>query len=190
MLKNHKQRLIHWDTGHDVICMGDSLPLPFLKYIDMFQDKKVLEIGPGGGRQFIKVKPFTREYAIADISTEVLRNSLYENVTQLLINDYDANFNSLFDIIHFWYVIHHVLREELFSFRDFLARHLNEKGVILFNTAVLSYPPGAYENDGCLTTPLTPLEIEDVFSEKFNFFIKDNSLQTNATGMVMVASKL
>lgn len=190
MLKNYKQRLAHWDTGHDVICMGNSLSLPFLKYIHMFQNKKVLEIGPGGGRQFVVVKPYTDEYAVVDISAEVLRNALYENVTQFLIDDYSVNLNSTFDIIHFWYVIHHVLREELSDFRDFLVRHLNKKGIIIFNTAILSYPSDAYGEDGCLTTPLTPLEIEDVFAEKFNVFIKDDSLQTNASGMIIIASKL
>jgi hypothetical protein len=44
------RRVKFWDVNHSASQQGDSIKVPFSSYLQFFNAKKVLEIGPGEGR--------------------------------------------------------------------------------------------------------------------------------------------
>ena len=80
LLKDIEKRINFWDDNHLAYQQGDSIKVPFDKHIHLFDNKKVLEIGPGEGRQYEVVCDIVKEYAIADISQKVLNRPLYNNI--------------------------------------------------------------------------------------------------------------
>ena len=157
MIKDLEKRADFWSQNRSVEQMSDSLVCPFEEHLDDFKDKHVLEIGPGGGRQFGIVYPLAVSYVVADISDDVLSDPLYRNIVRFNIVDYKyTTLPKSFDVVHFWYVLHHVQKEELNDFFGFVSRHLVEGGIALFNTAPLDYPEGGHRSDGILTTKFTP----------------------------------
>ena len=158
-------RVQHWRRDHTEVAQGDSPPIPFDGEVyNEFRMWHVLELGPGEGRQFRKVAPICASYSIADIVPEVLQLPIYNNVAgKFLITDYTSdNFGKMFDVIHFWYVLHHVLEWELRDFFLFCFRHLCKYGTLVFNTPSLMCPPEVYLGDGKQTTKHTPEKIVEV----------------------------
>jgi 2-polyprenyl-3-methyl-5-hydroxy-6-metoxy-1,4-benzoquinol methylase len=158
-MKNLDERAAYWGERMAESCMGDStiMPCPY-DWLEYFKGKRVLEIGPGCGRQMLMVGPLAKSYAIADISKAVLDR--YEGMDKYLIEDYDKPLKSVsklkksaakFDVVHFWYVLHHVLPEELAPFVKFLSKLLNKDGILMFNTPITDLPDEVYASNGMLT---------------------------------------
>ena len=187
---NEAARLEHWSTGWTVKNQGDSPPTPFYMYMDYFDDKDVLEIGPGGGRQYNAVKHLTKSYAIADISSEALACFAFDAIDhKYLLSNYSDKLHRKFDLIHFWYVLHHIPSYEFFEFVVFLVNHLNDNGIVMFNTPYLGFDKGAYGNDGVLTTGYRLDEIFRIFDSFFFCIILDGSMYGSSNGHVYIGRK-
>ena len=174
---NLDNRIRHWSTGYTAKNQGDSPPCPFDDWLEFFEGN-VLEIGPGEGRQYVTLKdrPKIRLYAIAEISEQALRSPIYENVQKkFLLRRYDEDLGYRFNVIHFWYVLHHIPRIEIADFVQFLRTHITENGLILFNTPYLDFDQGAYADDGVLTTKYTISEVIDIFGKYFFCLLADGS---------------
>lgn len=160
MISNLAERRTFWRERHAAVYQGDSIATPFLGLESLFRGKKVLEIGPGEGRQFEVISRHARTYAVADIVPEVLERKRYAGVARHLIEDYRTDdFDDRFDLITFWYVVHHIRIQELDDFVGFLDRHLNTPGILFFNVPgrlPSSLPEGSSQrrtvDDGMQTT--------------------------------------
>jgi len=131
---------------------------------DLFKNKDVLEIGPGIGRQFDVFEPLAKKYAVADISFDVLCMEKYKEAERIRINNWEGNYGR-FDIIHFWFVIHHMLKEEMGPFWKFLYRHTAKTGYVIFNVpAYDEIRLKQYKEDGMKTTIYKEGEIEENFT--------------------------
>ncbi len=142
-----------WWKTHHFECEQAETPTDLLaQHISIFRNMSVLEIGPGEGRQKRLVDTITSRYSIADISPDVIER--YKHIDSFLISDYTEDFQKKFDIVHFWYVIHHVLAEEVERFIDLVNRHVKKDGLIMFNHPVKAVPgqPDRFENNGLKTT--------------------------------------
>jgi SAM-dependent methyltransferase len=187
-LYNKDARLRHWGgSGWKTKNQGDSLAFPFSGLMDFFHAKDVLEIGPGEGRQANYTMPFCASYSVADIINVVLDSPLYLGCKhRFLIESYDVDFGIQFDVIHFWYVLHHVPRVEIRDFVDFLCRHLKPGGKVMFNTPVLEYDDGCYGDDGVNTTPWSIEEVHGAFNHKFKALVEDRSFYGRSNGYIYV----
>ena len=187
MIKVERQK--YWGKNYLAYCQGDSIPVPFERYLDLFKGKNVLEVGPGEGRQFDAVIDLVSTCSVADISATVLANERYEKCYRFLIQDYKTWFGTKYDLIHFWYVLHHVAFDEVNDFFHFLSNHLKEDGCILFNTPMLSGHPDSFKDDGMQTTPFLIGDILAALQWDFEVITKDVTNQTNSNGMVIYARK-
>jgi len=123
-------------------CQGKTHTDFLDKHLYLFKDKDVLEIGPGEGRQMKKIEKY-KTYTVADISPAVI-----ERHGGYLMKNYNDDMKKTFDIIHFWFVVHHVRRKEVKEFFAFVNRHLREDGMVMFN-----YPVNwGKKDDGMSTT--------------------------------------
>ncbi len=138
MIEALTERSQFWTEHHIAKCQGNSIARPFeglAEYPDVLIDKSVLEIGPGEGRQYRVTSRLAARYGIADISPTVLARDQYAEVDRFLISDYETDdFGARFDVVCFWYVLHHVLMDEADAFFSFVKRHLEPGGVVLFNS--------------------------------------------------------
>ena len=190
-MKNQEARLKHWSTGWTAENQGDSPPYPFYMYTDYFDDKDVLEIGPGEGRQYNSVKHLTKSYSIADISAEALASSQFDAIDhKYKLKSFSDKLHRKFDLIHFWYVLHHIPSYELFEFVcSFLMNHLKENGIVMFNTPYLDFDSGAYANDGVNTTKYRLDEVFRMFDPFFFCIILDGSMNGSSNGHVYIGRK-
>lgn len=193
VIEDLEVRRRHWDKssnraprdGHD---MTDSLPYPFEGTEHLFAGKDVLEIGPGRGRQYDRLKGIARSYAICDISQEALDEPVFAGVPwRFLLSDYGERFG-LFDVVHFWYVLHHVKPRERSDFFGFVAAHLRPGGFVLFNSPQVGNERGWYANDGMGTTWIDEGLIRRVCSRHFVTLtiVKQDRL---SSGFLVVARK-
>lgn len=184
-MENLIERAEFWSKHYFAKNQGESDPHPFIYTKDwylMYQDKKVLEIGPGEGRQFDVLMFYTKDYSIADISREVINQEKFSScVNNYLIDDWEYNLNEEYDTICFWYVIHHIKRSESIMFFEFLKRFLKKDGFLHFN-----YPykvNGASDNidgDGIKTTKWSSELIHECL-EFLNFeYIEDIDEENNS----------
>lgn len=156
-LSNLAKRQRFW--AREVATKDESTYPPFPKnaLIELCTDQRVLEIGPGQGRQFRCCQPQARRYSVADISPDVLALPIYEPCHgRHLIETYDTRLGERFDVIHAWYVIHHVVWDALGEFMAFARRHLAADGRWLFNYS----PWHLGQPNGCGTTPYKAAEIK------------------------------
>lgn len=152
LLDDLPKRAEFWSDREKTNFEGASIGRPFDKHESVFRRARVLEIGPGDGRQFEMLQPLSKSYALADISKRILDKPIYEGVaSKYLISSYSQNLNECFDVITFWYVMHHVLRTEAQDFFGFIRRHLKLGGYVYFNTAGGDHPD-ADAADGIGTT--------------------------------------
>lgn len=137
--------------------------------LELFEDEKVLEIGPGGGRQYVKVGQLTEDYFIADISQAVLDLPIYNNVKGKYLIDYKTELEEKFDIIHFWYVLHHFKLDEIDMFFRYLHAALNKHGLIIFNMPKIEkYKPASiFQNNGMGTSKISRVNILDSIVDLF-----------------------
>ena len=186
---NKENRLKHWSTGWTAKNQGDSPPVPFFNYINYFYSKNVLEIGPGEGRQHAPIKDIVSDYSIADISPQVLDCPVFKYLDRFLISNYSVDFKKKFDLIHFWYVLHHVPSIEAKDFIQFILRHLKDNGIVMFNSPYLGFDEGAYADDGVNTTPYSNKDVLDLFLDDFDLVVSDNSLIGNSNGVIYIWRK-
>lgn len=174
-MKNIKERVGFWSEADICRTQGKSISNPFKSHIEIFELKDVLELGPGWGRQFEQLGPLASTYCVADICQKVLDREVYKDIDRVLIEDYQQDLNTKFDVITFWYVIHHLLSSELDDFFDFLNRHLYTGGSVFFNC-----PNDEFEKeidssedingDGIKTTPHGLKKIKNML-QKYQFKI-------------------
>jgi len=101
---------------------------------DICSGARVLEIGPGEGRQFDIASKTAREYSIADISQTVLQQDRYSSCRhRFLLQNYQLPEPVRFEVVHAWYVVHHVLNSELDEFMEFVYTCLEPGGNWMFN---------------------------------------------------------
>lgn len=172
----NNERIKYWTNIHfEHRPRISTLAHPFEDHVDVFKDKNILEIGPGEGRQFKKIQPLSKTYAIADISQKLLEDDLYKNVDQYLIKDYNEDFDRKFNIITFWYVLHHVLEEELQDFINFLKRHLVTTGFLYFNSPNNIIDPDAIGSNGILVTNYSSINVKNILMESgFTITLEDD----------------
>ena len=165
-------RRAYWDNpanrapreDHD---LTDSMPYPFdvLDVEDWFAHKDVLEIGPGRGRQYAVLKGMAKSYSVCDISPAALAEPVFSGVAdKYLLSDYADDFTARFDVVHFWYVLHHVVALEMCDFFAFVARHLHTGGTALFNSAQSGNAPDWYTGDGMGTTWMDRTMVRSTYS--------------------------
>lgn len=157
MIEYLAARRRYWDNPnkrapreeHD---LTDSLPYPFEPVEHLFHGKDVLEIGPGRGRQYVRLKDVVRSYAICDISPCALQEPVFTDLAYCyLLSDYEEVFGQ-FDVVHFWYVLHHIRTEELGDFFAFVARNLCDDGLAIFNSPQTGNDKKWYTGTGLGTT--------------------------------------
>ena len=143
--------------------------------LGLFRDKDVLEVGPGNGAQYRRLKDVCRSYAIADIAPGVLTRPVFDNIsTKLHLQNYEQDFGMRFDVIHFWRVIHHVLPDEVPGFVAWLRRHVRPTGLVCFDLPHLDLDPSTYGSNGTvtcnglLTVPHTLAGMVTAFSPAFD----------------------
>ncbi len=134
------ERVKFWNQKHVAVCQGQTW-FPEERMVQLCSGKSVLEIGPGDGRQLQKLIGGAKDYSIADICPAVVKKYVnlkyaYEimSMDDLIIDDTDQI--AKFDVVHCWYVIHHILKWELARFFAFVCRHLARNGVFVFNYPV------------------------------------------------------
>ncbi len=193
------ERRAHWDVPtnrapHDWHDIADSLPYPFEGFEWMFYGKDVLEVGPGRGRQYERIKKTCGTYRICDISPAALLEPVFADVgARYLLWGYNDDFGCQFDVIHFWYVLHHVKRSELGDFFAFIARHLRRGGVALFNSPQTDKPEEWYAGDGIGTTMMSTTEIRAAYAlgAVYAPLVTEKMLlqETHSSGHVFVVRK-
>ncbi len=141
--------------------MTDSLPYPFENagIQNIFDGMDVLEIGPGNGRQYERAHNRTKSYCLADISEEALMEPVFDDVApsnKFILSSWEQSLGRQFDVIHFWYVLHHVMLIEMKDFFSFVRRHLRSGGLAAFNCPEPQNVQGFYEGNGTDTTYSDP----------------------------------
>lgn len=195
-MNNLLKRIAYWDQSesrgpyvtHD---LEDSLPYPFedAGLRDIFVCQNVLELGPGNGRQYEKIRPLCASYSIADISPIALRADVFRGVShKLLITDWRELFGVSFNVIHFWYVLHHIQRGELIDFFQFIANHLEYGGSVLFNTPQLENVQGSLDGDGIGTTWID-VELVEASLPDMLTLVSATHLDKKSTGAVVLLGK-
>ncbi len=144
--------------------LTDSLPYPFEGHEWRFYHQCVLEIGPGRGRQYERLRGTTSSYVVCDISPAALLEPVFAGVPKYLLCDYRDDFVGRFNIAHFWYVLHHVKSEELGDFFAFVARHLRLGGLALFNSPQSTNTPEWYTEDGVGTTWMDVNKVRETYT--------------------------
>lgn len=170
-MSNFDDRSGFWSTHYKKKYQGGAPFNLLLDNIHLFIYKDVLEIGPGEGRQFEKVKDVCMTYSVADISEIVLSQDMYKNLKKYLITSYDMDIKEKFDVVHFWYVVNHILPEELYIFFKYICGLVKESGVVMFNyqdtKLIKKYTNDALENNGKKTTNISIDKIEGAIKKFF-----------------------
>lgn len=166
MITNLDKRRKVWDNPlarapyadrHD---LTDSIPYPFedVGIQSIFDGKDVLEMGPGRGRQYERLSDRTKSYCVADLSPVGLSEKVFANTDErYVLEDWKATLSRSFDVIHFWYVLHHVPLAEMQDFFSFVGTNLRQGGLVAFNCPTEENVTGKPEGDGFSTTYSDPI---------------------------------
>jgi hypothetical protein len=134
---------------------------------EIFRGKHVLEIGPGIGRQFDVIRPYTKTYSIADISWKNINLPIFEGSDKFPVSKYIlyqyGDLRHKWEVIHFWFVIHHILHDEIHKFIDFIYRHIMDNGYVIFNAPIADTGGDRFKEDGMSTTPWKNGELDEYF---------------------------
>ena len=185
-----QKRIDYWDKGHLEVKQGDSIPIPFKRFEHLFANRDVLEIGPGEGRQFQYIHNITSSYSLLDISKKVFDHNVYKNKlhASYVLKTYKFELKKKFDVIHFWYVLHHIIDSELPDFIDFLYKHLNKNGMILFNTPCEDNGSKEFISNGMQTTPYTLDQIKESIIDKFKIKV-EKYIGRDSSGYLIIMKK-
>jgi len=134
--------------------LSDSLPYPFEPAIQtIFDGKNVLEIGPGNGRQYERLRHRVKSYCVADISASALSEPVFDTADgRFLLETWERPVGRMFNVIHFWYVLHHIRLGEMRAFFAFVNKNLVNGGLVAFNNPEPINVQGQREGDGQGTT--------------------------------------
>ena len=170
MIDDLNIRRAYWDVHvnrapreqHD---MTDSIPYPFEGEEWRFYHKDVLEIGPGHGRQYERLRGAARSYSVCDISPVAMTESVFDSATaKYVMCDYRNDFGARFNVVHFWYVLHHIKTTEMDEFFAFVARHLRTGVIAMFNSPQSRNAEEWYNGDGMGTTWMDRAAVRKVYS--------------------------
>jgi SAM-dependent methyltransferase len=164
--------------------MTSSDPYPFKSVEHLFCGKRVLEIGPGQGRQYRYLRHLASAYDVCDISSSVMREPSLRGIPRWVIHDYDDQSCIDYDVVHFWYVLHHVPIEELRDFFSFVRNRLQPDGIVLFNTPREGNPPEWYRDDGIGTTSISLRNVEEALGDGLQIFLKER-VDDRSTGWLI-----
>lgn len=164
-MHNSEDRVNFWSQHYKKECQGNTSILPISILQDICYQKDVLEIGPGEGRQYKHINNFSDTYAIADISNVVLNLTMYSSVNKHLLISYHQELPQQFDVVHAWFVLHHVLHEETKDFFEFVRRHLRDDGLFCFNIS-LQQSRQFHGEDGKKTTSRTEDDFDKFLQEQ------------------------
>lgn len=171
-----QDRVEHWNKGYNKNGLTYINPINRIPdYVEFIRGKKILEIGPGDGRQLNLIKPYASEYAIADISPRCLHNYVDTIEKRYLIHSFDDDFNDKFDLIVLFYVWHHVLMEETTAYMQFLSRHTVDGGHMCFNISTIGQKEPTYTT----TTPRNPQEFKNFLTLRNYEVILESSEEPN-----------
>ena len=186
-MKDLQKRSEFWSEKHTIPFQGNSKEFPLSvvpNYQQYVENKIVMEIGPGEGRQLDKIKPLTSSYVIADISQSVLDK--HSSIPGFLITNYSEDFGIRVDTIVLFYVFHHVMVEEVDSFILFLKRHLNSDGHLCFNIPTNHSGDG----DGITTTNYNPKDfIQKLLDNNLDVLYNESLDQVKNTNNFMIVAK-
>jgi cyclopropane fatty-acyl-phospholipid synthase-like methyltransferase len=165
-MDNLKERAKFWSDHYFAETHGKSMKNPFELtpgWNKLYYDRKVLEIGPGEGRQSDILMAYTNHYCIADISHEVLKQDKFKDcIKTYLISEWDGNLEEEYDTICFWYVLHHIKVSEGAMFFEFLKRFLSISGTLHFNyPATIIGGSSSKNGDGFKTSGWTSELVHD-----------------------------
>lgn len=193
-MPNYIKRCWLWDHrgargpigGHDLF---DSLPYPFEPTLThIYRNRDVLELGPGNGRQYERVVKLTSSYCIADIAPSVMVDPVFASASdKFILSGWEDTLHRSFDVIHFWYVLHHIRLDEMLAFFRFIARHLRQGGLVAFNLPELVNVQGPMEGDGEGTTYSDPVIIKEA-APQFEVLLAI-PVQKKSTGYVLLLEK-
>jgi len=144
-----------------------------VKQIEYFNGKDILEIGPGMGRQCNIVVSNTqvKSYSIADITDHNFNDKIFSNFEKIIISPpkYKGTNKKKYDVIHCWFVVHHVPPDELDCFLGFVARHLKRGGHFIFNFPCKEryFRENYCSTDGIKTAPHTKESVFKAVEKKF-----------------------
>lgn len=162
-MKNYQDRVDFWSDQSRLNRFDDKWInaeiITALDHLEIFNCKDVLEIGPGIGRQFTMFKEYTNSYELADISSKVLDNDIYKLHYCNVIKTWSDRLKVKYDIITFWFVIHHVTYDEIGAMIKFCYRHLRPKGLVIFNSPIKNQSRKMYKANGMRTTPWADQEV-------------------------------
>jgi len=132
-ITNLRARKAFWKSHYS--CMGLSPVMPYdgFGWRQLVAKHDVLEVGPGGGRQFDLVAPIAASMAVADIVPEVLAMPRYADAQRYLLKQYSIPRREGYDVVMCSYVLHHVLKKEGPAFVQMLADVLRIGGTLLLN---------------------------------------------------------
>ena len=194
MIKNLEERILFWEKSQNrgptngIHDLEGSLPYPFEGMEYFFKNKNVLEIGPGRGRQYDRLKDIVFTYAICDISEEALNEKCFAGLHKYLLCEYNQHLGTAFDVIHFWYVLHHIFQDELYAFFGIVYRHLEFGGVVLFNTPQLQNKRSDYPGDGIGTTWFNLESILYCMGKRFKI-LRIVLINKKSTGCLVIGRK-
>lgn len=169
-MKDINKRVRYWSDKTRLNGFGEKWYnqeiLVALDNLEIFKDKDVLEIGPGIGRQYKIFHGFSGRYELADISPKVLEMEVYNKIYCNQIYRWIDNFGIQYDIITFWFVLHHITHKEIKPFIRFLKRHLRKGGIVIFNSPLILDKEKHHKEDGMHTTPWKSGEIYSYFKKQ------------------------
>ncbi len=167
-MKNLKRRISFWSSETRLNNFDSNWISPkIIEVMDdlkIFQGKNVLEIGPGVGRQFTLFKDLAKSYDLADISSDVLSHPRFLQNKRKVLTSWSDRLKVKYDIITFWFVIHHVRKDEIGAMIKFLHRHLRQDGLVIFNSPLYNRNGRKDRSDGIHTTRWRESEVISHFS--------------------------
>lgn len=201
LIEDLERRRRYWDirtnrAPYDTHDMTDSLPYPFecagVSLTTLFRDKDVLEIGPGNGRQYERLRGIARSYCIADIAPDGLDEPAFNDIApdrKFLLEDWGQSLGRTFDVIHFWYVLHHIIRNEMTDFFTFVSNHLRKGGAACFNCPEPTNMQGTWSGDGMGTTYSDPIIVRCAIMDLPLSVVMNVRVGMKSTGYVFMLQK-
>jgi hypothetical protein len=188
-MKNLGQRRVHWsDPVNRYHNLTDSLPYPFEIVFDLFHGCRVLEIGPGQGRQYLRLAPVVESYDVCDIAPTVMDEPELATIPRYVIDSYDTVLGE-YDVVHFWYVLHHIPKEERAAFFGFVNRNLKLGGRVIFNTPIITHEPDWYKEDGIGTSYCGLYDVYDATRGTRLVVEEVHRIHELSTGLLIVLRK-
>lgn len=176
---------------YDELLQDEEALSLWLKYIEEEKFESVLELASGSGVMAGILKKKGYNIIASDIS-EAMREAAKANYEgeYLILNMTDYDLNKKFDLILcICDSVNYLYDEELDKFFECAARHLNEKGRLIFdmhhkkrlNEFNEQYIEEGYVCDTPYQWTIASDEFDSTISEHFTFYTKDGMIQEHHT---------